>query len=169
MVPVILALHSIIILSLIGVVLLQRSDGGAALSGGNFMTGRGTANALTRTTSILAALFFTTSMGLAIIAARGEKERSVIDELTGAVGTSGKAPTSTDDLLKSLGAEEPDAATLDEPAPATPAPSTATGPAPDLSSLGAPAATEPLPATPPATAEPAATEPAPAEETPPPQ
>jgi preprotein translocase subunit SecG len=128
MVPVILALHSLIILALIGVVLLQRSEGGAVLSGGSFMTGRGTANALTRTTSILAALFFTTSMALALIAARGEKDRSVIEELTG-VPAGGRTPTTTDDLLKSLGAEEEQAAPTPAPA-ATPPPAAAPQEAP---------------------------------------
>lgn len=147
MVPVILAVHSLIILALIGVVLLQRSDGGAALSAGNFMTGRGTANALTRTTSILAALFFTTSMALAIIAARGEKERSVLEELTGVPGTPGKAPTTTDDLLKSLGADEPASA---EAAPTTPAVAAPTEGAPEAPVEGPAAAPAEGEATPPA-------------------
>lgn len=142
MVPVILAIHSLIILALIGVVLLQRSEGGAALSAGNFMTGRGTANALTRTTSILAALFFTTSLALAIIAARGEKERSLIEQMTGVPGTAGKTPTSTQDLLKSLGAEEPADAAAGR-APAT-APDTQPAPA-DPGAESVPAAEEPQP------------------------
>lgn len=142
MVPVILAVHSLIILALIGVVLLQRSDGGAALSAGNFMTGRGTANALTRTTSILAALFFTTSMALAIIAARGEKERSVIEDLTGVPGTPGRAPTSTEDLLKSLGADEPAAPSTTPPVSAPAAAPVEAAPAPEAGGdpSGAPSA-----------------------------
>lgn len=125
MIAVLLTIHTLIILALIVVVLLQRSEGGAVLSGGGFMTGRGTANALTRTTSGLAAAFFATSMTLAIIAARGEKERSLVEEMTGTTAN-GAAPTSTDDLLKSLGAE-PDTTPLDlDPAPpATPAPQSA--------------------------------------------
>jgi preprotein translocase subunit SecG len=126
MVLVILTIHTMIILALIGVVLLQRSEGGAVLSGGNFMTGRGTANALTRTTSILAGLFFATSITLAIIAARGEKARSVVEEITGAPAEPGKGPQSADDLLKSLGAD-PDGAPA--PSAATPAPAPAAAPA----------------------------------------
>jgi preprotein translocase subunit SecG len=123
MIAVLLTTHVLIVLGLIGVVLLQRSEGGAlgmggGGGGGGFMTGRGAANALTRTTSILAALFFATSLGLAMIGDRGEKENSVFEELTGSGEKTAPAPpgpASTDDLLKSLGAEEDRAA----PAPAT--------------------------------------------------
>ena len=45
------------------------------------MTARGTANLLTRTTAILAALFFATSIGLAIIAGAGSKPASIVDEV----------------------------------------------------------------------------------------
>ena len=70
---VLIVVHLIIVLALIGVVLLQRSEGGArasAAAGGvsGFMTGRGQANALTRATAILAALFFATSLVLTIMA-----------------------------------------------------------------------------------------------------
>lgn len=117
MIAVLLTLHVLIVLALIGVVLLQRSEGGAlgiggGGGGGGFLTGRGAANALTRTTSILAALFFATSMALAIAAGRGDQESAVFEELTGGgaagVGETPSAPgaASTDDLLKSLGAEE---------------------------------------------------------------
>lgn len=114
MIAVLLTTHVLIVLGLIGVVLLQRSEGGAlgmggGGGGGGFMTGRGAANALTRTTSILAALFFATSLGLAMIGDRGEKENSVFEELTGSGDQTTPAapgPASTDDLLKSLGAEE---------------------------------------------------------------
>lgn len=62
MTAVILTFHVLIVLALIGLVLIQRSEGGAlgmggGGGGGGFMSGRGAANALTRTTSILAALF----------------------------------------------------------------------------------------------------------------
>ena len=72
---VLIIVHLIIVLALIGVVLLQRSEGGGmGLGGGGgggvsgFMTGRGQANALTRATAILAALFFVTSIALTIMA-----------------------------------------------------------------------------------------------------
>jgi len=59
-----------IVVALVVTVLLQRSEGGAIGigGGGGFMTGRGQANALTRATAILAALFFATSLGLTFLA-----------------------------------------------------------------------------------------------------
>lgn len=119
MTAVILTIHSLIVIALIGVVLLQRSDGGAlglgGGGGGGFMTGRGAANALTRTTSILAALFFATSVLLAIRAGAGEDAEDVINELTGTqapapVQPSSSGELSTEDILNSLGAEEAPAA-----------------------------------------------------------
>jgi preprotein translocase subunit SecG len=57
---VIIVIHLMLVLALIGVVLLQRSEGGGLGIGstGGFMTSRGTANVLTRATAILAGLFF---------------------------------------------------------------------------------------------------------------
>ncbi|MGA8560694.1 MAG: preprotein translocase subunit SecG, partial [Pseudolabrys sp.] len=61
---VIIVIHLMLVLALIGVVLLQRSEGGGLGIGstGGFMTSRGTANVLTRATAILAGLFFVTSL-----------------------------------------------------------------------------------------------------------
>ena len=111
MTAVVLTIHTLIVLALIGVVLLQRSEGGAlgmggAGSGGGFMTGRGAANALTRTTSILAALFFATSLGLAMFSDQGESEDDVIQELTGggaAETEQAPAELTAEDLLSTLG------------------------------------------------------------------
>lgn len=68
---VILLIHVIVALTLVGVILLQRSEGGAlgiGGGGGGFMTGRSAGNALTKTTAILAACFFATSLSLSILA-----------------------------------------------------------------------------------------------------
>lgn len=74
MAPVLLLLHLFIALALVGVVLLQKSEGGAlgigGGGGGGFLTGRGTANLLTRATAGLAAAFFITSTALTILANR---------------------------------------------------------------------------------------------------
>ena len=72
-IPVLRVLHVFVTLAMIGVVLIQRSEGGGLGIGtsqgmGAFMSGRGTANLLTRTTAILAALFFGISLTLAILA-----------------------------------------------------------------------------------------------------
>ena len=67
---VVIVIHLMLVLALIGVVLLQRSEGGGLGigGGGGFMTSRGTANVLTRATAILAGLFFATSLILSILA-----------------------------------------------------------------------------------------------------
>jgi preprotein translocase subunit SecG len=74
MTTVLLLIHVMIALALCGVVLLQRSEGGALGIGGggagSFMTGRSAGNILTRTTAVLAACFFATSLALSILAAR---------------------------------------------------------------------------------------------------
>jgi preprotein translocase subunit SecG len=82
---VIIIIHLVIVLALIGVVLLQRSEGGLGLGGGGgggvsgFMTGRGQANALTRATAYLAIAFFATSMALAWMATRNRAPSSILD------------------------------------------------------------------------------------------
>jgi preprotein translocase subunit SecG len=82
---VVLVLHLIIVCVLVGVVLLQRSEGGAlgSLGGGGglggLMTGRGAASALTRTTAILAVAFFVTSILLAVMSGAAQKSPSVLD------------------------------------------------------------------------------------------
>ncbi len=70
--PVLRVLHLFITLAMIGVVLIQRSEGGGLGIGttqgmGSFMSGRGTANLLTRTTAILGTLFFGVSLTLALL------------------------------------------------------------------------------------------------------
>jgi preprotein translocase subunit SecG len=70
--PVLRVLHLFVTLAMIGVVLIQRSEGGGLGIGssqgmGAFMSGRGTANLLTRTTAILGTLFFGISLSLALL------------------------------------------------------------------------------------------------------
>ncbi len=71
---VILVIHILVAAALIGVVLMQRSEGGALGIGGStaggLMTSRGAANLLTRATAVLATVFFLTSLGLALLAER---------------------------------------------------------------------------------------------------
>jgi preprotein translocase subunit SecG len=70
MTTVLLLIHIMVALALVGVVLLQRSEGGALGigGGGGFMTGRSAGNALTKTTAVLAGCFFATSLLLSILA-----------------------------------------------------------------------------------------------------
>ncbi|MBY0423350.1 MAG: preprotein translocase subunit SecG, partial [Parvularculaceae bacterium] len=156
MIAVILTVHILVVAALIVVVLLQRSEGGALFSGGGFMTGRGTANALTRMTSGLAAVFFLTSLGLAWIASHKPKDASLIEQIKEQGGAAPVKPgeaTSTD-LLRSLGSGQTPPAGAAAPAPGQAAPSTnapATPPT-DAEILdqqpAAPAQSEPAPSPP---------------------
>lgn len=88
MITVVITIHLILAIALVGTVLIQRSEGGGLGMGGSgggggmggFMTGRETANLLTRTTAILAAGFMTTSLILAIMAGGHSKPTSILDE-----------------------------------------------------------------------------------------
>ena len=80
---VLLVIQVLLSLGLVGIILLQRSEtdgfGLGSGSGGNLLSGRGTANLLTRTTAILATLFILNSLALSIIASRGHS--SIVDEI----------------------------------------------------------------------------------------
>lgn len=83
---ILLIVHLIIAIALVAVVLLQRSEGGALGMGGGSAGGgmgmfsaRGAANALTRTTAILAVLFLGTSLALAILAGGTRESESIFD------------------------------------------------------------------------------------------
>lgn len=81
---VLIVIHLLIVVALCGVVLLQRSEGGGLGMGSSpsaFMSGRGQANLLTRTTAILGTAFFITSLILAVLAARGRAPSSPLDSV----------------------------------------------------------------------------------------
>ena len=105
MITVLLIIHLFVTLALIGVVLIQRSEGGGLGIGssqgmGSFMSGRGTANLLTRTTAILATAFMVLSLTLALLNR----------------GTAGAGRSIFDTVPASTTTEAPNAA----PAPAAP-------------------------------------------------
>lgn len=84
MTAVLLIIHLLVTLALIVVVLLQRSEGGGLGIGtsggmGAFMGGRGTANLLTRATSILGTMFFALSLALALLNQGTRQPRSLLD------------------------------------------------------------------------------------------
>lgn len=83
---VLIVIHLIIVIALVGVVLLQRSEGGGLGIGGGsgFMTARGAANTLTRTTGILAAAFFATSLALSLLARYGGSPTDILDRVPAA-------------------------------------------------------------------------------------
>jgi preprotein translocase subunit SecG len=80
---VIIVVHLMAIVALVGVVLIQRSEGGALGIGGsnNFLTGRGSGNVLTRTTGILAAVFFATSLGVTILTRMTAPPSAILDSV----------------------------------------------------------------------------------------
>jgi preprotein translocase subunit SecG len=85
---VVIVIHLMVVLALVGVVLLQRSEGGGLGIGGGsgFMTARGAANALTRATAILAVAFFATSLTLSIIARYGAQPIDILDRVPATEG-----------------------------------------------------------------------------------
>jgi len=158
MIKVLLVLHVFITIALIGVVLIQRSEGGGLGLGGaqgmgSFLTGRGTANLLTRTTAILGTAFFALSLSLAllykggvggsaasILAAEPVAPASSPATLPGPAipGTAGSLPQLPADARPA--ATQP--ATSSVPAPAVPAPA---APEPAAPQPAAPQPAAPLP------------------------
>lgn len=102
MATVILVIHLMIAAALVGVVLMQKSEGGAlgmgsgGGAGGGFLTGRGTANLLTRTTAGLALAFFVTSITLTVMANQRSSGPSMLDSARPASGTNAPAPAAGD-------------------------------------------------------------------------
>jgi len=120
---IVIVIHLIIVLALVGVVLLQRSEGGGLGIGGGsgFMTARGAANALTRTTAILAAAFFATSLVLGIMARYGERPIDILDRAPVAPSSQPQVPGGTGTgggILNQLGGQG--AAPSTDAAPANP-------------------------------------------------
>lgn len=119
MMQILLIVHLLIVLALIGVVLLQKSEGGGLGIGGGggggasggmggFMTGRGSANFLSRTTAVLAVCFMATSITLSILAGTQTEPTSILDNIgedsdtpslqgDGATGDEGEASGQADD------------------------------------------------------------------------
>jgi preprotein translocase subunit SecG len=86
---VLIVIHLMVVLALIGVVLIQRSEGGGlgiggggGGAGGGFFTARGTANVLTRATAILAGAFFLTSIALTVVAGWGRGPATIFNAPT---------------------------------------------------------------------------------------
>src|SRR5271154_4054425 len=105
---VIIVIHLMIVLVLIGTVLLQKSEGGGLGTGGGagFMSSRGTANLLTRTTAILAVGFFATSLILSWLAGFNRQPSSIIGAPTSqsqpAGGAQPVAPPTSGGVLDTL-------------------------------------------------------------------
>jgi preprotein translocase subunit SecG len=104
MLTVLIVIHLMIVIAMIGMVLLQRSEGGGlgVAQTGGFLSSRGTANVLTRTTAILAAAFFFMSLTLSVVAGYGRRERSILQN-TGAQPTEQAPPGAPPPPLGSQG------------------------------------------------------------------
>ena len=121
---VLIVIHLMVVLAMIVVILLQRSEGGALGIGGGsggFMTGRGAASALTRMTAILAVGFFVTSLLLSIIARFDQSPGSILDQVSDpGTGTQQQQDGTTGgngilDELQDLGPAQPEAPSAGEP------------------------------------------------------
>jgi preprotein translocase subunit SecG len=103
---VLIVIHILIVIALVAVVLLQRSEGGALGTGGgtgNFMTGRGQANALSRATAVLAALFFGTSILMSVIAGWSRAPHSILGKGPAAPASqTAPAPINSGNILDQL-------------------------------------------------------------------
>jgi len=167
MANVLIVAYLLIVLALIGVILLQRSEGGGlgmGSSSNGLMTVRGSANLLTRTTAVLAALFFATAIGLTILSEMDNRTNGILRGAADSAASDVSGPTSVLDALNSLEGDDslavpaaPQTDTTTAPA-ADPALSVPSGPATEAAPAAdaAPAATEAAPAAPEAPAAPAA-------------
>jgi len=138
MTSVLLIVHLFVTLALIGVVLIQRSEGGGLGIGssqgmGSFMTGRGTANLLTRTTAILGAVFFSLSLVLALLNKGTTVHHSILDAGPPAGSSAPAPPAAPGGVVPGVPAPAPAKA-------AAPAPAAAVLPAPAKTPVPAPAA-----------------------------
>ena len=153
---VLLVIYLMVVLALIGVVLIQRSEGGGLGVGGGsgFMSARGTANALTRTTAILATLFFVLALAMSIYARYQPNATDVLERIPGTTNNG-------NGVLDSLGGGQTTPSAPAAPAPAVPSNGVPTGgDAPASTTPAAPAPAATAPATPaPTTTAPAATTP----------
>ena len=118
MATILLVIHLLIAVTLVATILLQRSEGGAlgiGGGGGGLVSNRAAGDVLTRSSGILAALFFMTSIGLTLLAREDSRNQSILDAQPAALTT--PAETSGDAGAPALDVPAP--VTAEEPAPAS--------------------------------------------------
>jgi preprotein translocase subunit SecG len=133
---VIIVAHLLIVASLIAVILLQRSEGGGlgmGGGGGGLVSVRGSANLMTRTTGILAALFFATSIGLTILSQVDRASDSILDQVE-----QGSGNPALDAVAGTPDADHPDGGDMGTGTGTAPAGGTGTLPQDPASSLPVP-------------------------------
>ena len=165
LIGVLLTINIIVCIGLIGVVLMQRSEGGAlgmGGGGGGFMTARGAGDLLTRTTWILFSIFLVISLALTILTGRMAGGNAVVDRLkldnldtkTLNAAPAPLAPAPTTQLPAAPAPSAAAPATLNAPAPQLNAPApTISAPKPAAPAAKTPAAPAPLVSAPAATTE----------------
>ncbi|NTF42044.1 preprotein translocase subunit SecG [Rhizobium rhizogenes] len=164
---VLLVIYLMIVVALIGVVLIQRSEGGGLGIGGGsgFMSARGTANALTRTTAILAALFFALALGMNVLSRFESRPTDILNRIPSTAGQG-------NGILDSLGGQKGAAPATTQPKPAdnsgvpnsgAVAPQSQATPPATTNQPAAATTTQPAPAATGQQTAPAATTPAPAQ------
>ena len=160
---VLLVIYLMVVIALIGVVLIQRSEGGGLGIGGGsgFMSARGTANALTRTTAILAALFFALALGMNVLSRFEARPTDILNRIPSTAGQG-------NGILDSLGGQKGSAPATTPAKPADNSGVPNSGAVATQSQATPPASTNQPAATAPAQQAPAATgqQPAPATTTP---
>lgn len=129
MITFLLVVHTLIAIGLVGVILLQRSEGGGlgigGGTGGGLMSARGAANLLTRSTTVLATLFIASSIVLAVLAAGTNKAKPIDTSLAAPVSKAAGAPIAAPGGVPLVPGALPGA-----PAPAS-TPASAPAPAPE--------------------------------------
>ncbi|MCV9965372.1 preprotein translocase subunit SecG [Pararhizobium sp. BT-229] len=147
---VLLVIYLMVVLALIGVVLIQRSEGGGLGIGGGsgFMSARGTANALTRTTAILAALFFVLALAMGILARYQPNATDVLDRIPGTTNNGNGVLDSLGGGTTPPAGETPAQSGTNTQTPATnQTPATTQTPTTETPATQTPATTETKPAT----------------------
>ncbi|MEO0961948.1 MAG: preprotein translocase subunit SecG [Pseudomonadota bacterium] len=122
---ILLVIHTLVAVALVGVVLLQRSEGGAlgiggggGGAGGGMFSSRTAANLLTRATAILAVIFFLSSIALTVIHTGDRNAGSIVDRITPVAPLNAESEGATE---PDLGVAPPTAGPVDEE-PAVPRP-----------------------------------------------
>ena len=125
--PIILVIHIILALAIIGLVLIQRSEGGGLGIGGGgggmggLATAKGTANALTRATAICAALFFGTSLILGILAARSSTASTdLLSDISASNAEAVVAPVDADESVQDMPVGDVPEAPVENDTPSAP-------------------------------------------------
>jgi preprotein translocase subunit SecG len=101
---ILLVIHVILTVAMIGIILIQRSssDGLGGIGGGGgggFLTSRGQANLLTRTTAILATLFILNSLALSWLTTQDTRATSIADKIVAEEKAAPKVPTPREEVV----------------------------------------------------------------------